>query len=102
MWLEISKKIHCASCTSVLTKTLITKACCKFHKIHLNEHPGFQRISTLGIHDWEKKIEQFVEVVSKHKDNYNLDHIGNMNEVPIYFDIPSKFTIDFQGSSVPQ
>ena len=49
--------------------------------------------------DWKQKMKSFVDFVTQHKDNYSLDHIGNMDEVPVYFDMLSKFTMDFQGSS---
>lgn len=49
--------------------------------------------------DWEQKMKSFVEFVTKHKHQYALDQIGNMDEVPVCFDMPSKFTMDFQGTS---
>lgn len=48
--------------------------------------------------DWEEKMRSFVNFVSEHKAEFSLDHIGNMDEVPVTFDMPSKFTIDQQGS----
>ena len=41
----------------------------------------------------------FVDFVSKNKEAYSLQHIGNMDEVPVTFDMPSKFTVDQKGSS---
>jgi len=49
--------------------------------------------------DWEATMKKYVDFVTQHKDNYSLEHIGNMDEVPVYFDMLSKFTLDFQGSS---
>jgi len=49
--------------------------------------------------NWEATMKKYVYFVTQYKDNYSLEHIGNMDEVPVYFDMPSKFTMDFQGSS---
>ena len=44
-------------------------------------------------------MKKYVDFVTQHKDNYSLEHIGNMDEVTVYFDMSSKFILDFQGSS---
>lgn len=49
--------------------------------------------------DWEQQMMNFVDFVSKNKEAYSLQHIGNMDEVPVTFDMPSKFTVDQKGSS---
>lgn len=49
--------------------------------------------------DWEEKMRKFVEFVTQHKGDFSLAHIGNMDEVPVTFDMPSKFTIDVKGSN---
>lgn len=49
--------------------------------------------------DWEDKMKSFVDFVTKNKDKYALHEIGNMDEVPVTFDMPSKFTVEQKGSS---
>lgn len=49
--------------------------------------------------DWVEKKDAFVKYVTQIKDNYALTQIGNMDEVPVTFDMPSKFTVEQKGSS---
>lgn len=49
--------------------------------------------------NWKEKMSEFVRFVTTHKDNYSLESIGSMDEVPVTFDMPSKFTVDKRGAS---
>ncbi|KAL5009108.1 hypothetical protein ScPMuIL_014689, partial [Solemya velum] len=51
--------------------------------------------------DLESKVESFLKfVIDERKDFvYDLSAIGNMDETPMYFDMPGTSTIDFKGSS---
>lgn len=49
--------------------------------------------------DWEQKMATFVEFINSHKDDYSLDHIANMDEVPVTFDMPSNFTMEQKGTN---
>lgn len=44
-------------------------------------------------------MRKFVDFVVSKKDLFTLDHIGNMDEVPVTFDMPSKFTMEQKGQS---
>ena len=49
--------------------------------------------------DLEEKITSFHRLVIKgHKEtNYGLVHVGNMDETPVWFDMPSARTVNTQG-----
>ena len=49
--------------------------------------------------DLEEKITSFHRfVIKQHKDtNYKLVHIGNMDETPVWFDMPSPRTVNARG-----
>ena len=49
--------------------------------------------------DWVAKMESFVTFITQVKDRYSLQHIGNMDKVPITFDMPSKFTVEIYRST---
>jgi len=48
--------------------------------------------------DWETKAKQFNCFIERNKVDISLQHIGNMDEVPMSFDMPSKFTVDSVGA----
>lgn len=50
-------------------------------------------------HDWEAKAASFREFVTCHKNGLALHQVGNMDEVPVTFDLPSNFTIEKKGTS---
>lgn len=112
-WLvEKRKEGHCVSARAILREA-------RLHALRM-EIPDFKgsaswicrfmkrnkltkrAVTSVGQHlpdDWENKMSDFIEYVNNHKDGYDLDHIANMDEVPVCFDLPSKFTIDQIGSS---
>lgn len=48
--------------------------------------------------DWEEKMASFKLFVENAKSGVELQHIGNMDEVPVSFDITSNYTVDEKGS----
>ena len=48
--------------------------------------------------EWEALQESFKSFVESKIIGIDLQHIGNMDEVPMSFDMPSRFTIDQKGS----
>ena len=42
--------------------------------------------------DWERKMIIFVGYINKNEQDLILDQIGNMDGVPVIFDIPTNFT----------
>ena len=48
--------------------------------------------------DWKKKMENFKIFINEKKVGINIQHIGNMDEVPISFDMPGNFTVDLKGA----
>lgn len=46
--------------------------------------------------DLDRKITNFHSFVTKsrRKENYELVHIGNMDETPVWFDVPSARTVN--------
>lgn len=59
-------------------------------------------VTSVGQHlpdDWEVKQASFVNFVNKNKEGLSLDQIGNMDEVPVTFDMPSNFTLEQKGTS---
>ena len=48
--------------------------------------------------DWQEKIEKFKLYLNKIKDGIDLVNIGNMDEVPVCFDMPGTHTVDEKGS----
>lgn len=86
----------------------------KQHKIPFNGSPKWvflfmkrnklvrRAVTSTGQHlpdDWEEKMESFRNFVTENMNDLELKHIGNMDEVPVSFDLPSKFTIAEKGSS---
>ena len=66
------------------------------------KHEAKAHAIRMNIHDFKGSycwVANFMKLVTQHKDNHSLEHIGNMDEVPVYFDMPSKFTLYFQGLS---
>lgn len=59
-------------------------------------------VTSTGQHlpaDWEEKVENFKRFVNENKIGLELHQIANMDEVPVSFDLPSKFTIAEKGTS---
>ena len=48
--------------------------------------------------DWETKQQKFKCFVEENKIGINLQNIGNTDEVPLSFDLPSKFTVYCVGT----
>ena len=48
--------------------------------------------------DWEEKVALFRSFVSNIKTKVEDLHIGNMDDVPVNFDIPSYYTVDQKGT----
>ncbi len=46
---------------------------------------------------WEEKVALFRDYVSKLKENVDLTQFGNMDEVPVSFDMPDTRTVDVRG-----
>jgi transposase-like protein len=46
---------------------------------------------------WEEKVALFRDYVSKRKENVDLSQFGNMDEVPVSFDMPDTRTVDVRG-----
>jgi len=46
---------------------------------------------------WEEKVAAFRDYVSKLKENVDLSQFGNMDEVPVSFDMPDTRTVDVTG-----
>ena len=49
--------------------------------------------------DWENKLANFKDFVERNKVDIDLSNIGNMDEVPVTFDMPTNFTIAEKGST---
>jgi len=49
--------------------------------------------------DWESKMNSFRKYVTENKQDLGLDQIGNMDEVPVTFDMPARFTLEEKGQS---
>lgn len=49
--------------------------------------------------DWEEKVAKFREYVDQNKAGLETWQIGNMDEVPVTFDLPGNFTIEKKGTS---
>ena len=49
--------------------------------------------------DWEEKVVKFREYVDQNKAGLETWQIGNMDEVPVTFDLPGNFTIEKKGTS---
>ena len=49
--------------------------------------------------DWEEKVAKFREYVDQNKAGLETWQIGNMDEVPVMFDLPGNFTIEKKGAS---
>jgi hypothetical protein len=49
-------------------------------------------------HDWETKMASFKCFVEAKIKGINLHQIGDMDEVPMSFDMPSNFTVDRKGA----
>jgi len=49
--------------------------------------------------DLEEKITRFYRfIINRHREfNYDLVHIGNMDEIPVWFDVPSAKTVNAKG-----
>lgn len=47
--------------------------------------------------DWKEKMASFKQFVDKHKSGIDLQHIGNMDEVPVSFDMVGNYTVDRIG-----
>lgn len=48
--------------------------------------------------DWKEKMVVFKQFVDKHKSGIDLQHIGNMDEVPVSFDMVGNHTVDQIGA----
>lgn len=47
--------------------------------------------------NWEESVRSFSTYVKNHTINCTLENIGNVDEIPMTFDLPSKFTVDQKG-----
>ena len=47
--------------------------------------------------DWNEKLENFNVFINEKKTDINVQDIGNMDEVPMSFDMPGNFTVDQKG-----
>ena len=48
--------------------------------------------------DWNEKLENFKVFINEKKTDINIQDIGNMDEVPMSFDMPGNFTVDENGA----
>ena len=51
--------------------------------------------------NYEDKLIAFQQFIIKHRkklQNYDLNNIGNVDQTPIYFDMPTSTTMDVKGS----
>ena len=48
--------------------------------------------------DWEEKIESFKSYMMDKKKGVQLVNLGNIDEVPVSFDLPGNFNVDVKGS----
>ena len=65
---------------------------------------GFARRATTSVgqelpDDWEAQTAAFREFITHNKDGLALYQIGNMDEVPVTFDLPSNFTVEKKSTS---
>lgn len=49
--------------------------------------------------DWEDKMKSYINFISEKNDRNELHSIENMDEVPVTFDMLSKFTVEERGST---
>lgn len=47
--------------------------------------------------DWQEKFHAFRLFYENNKANVDLRNLGNMDEVPVSFDMPSNYTVDQKG-----
>uniref|UniRef100_A0A914D9N8 DDE-1 domain-containing protein n=1 Tax=Acrobeloides nanus TaxID=290746 RepID=A0A914D9N8_9BILA len=47
--------------------------------------------------EWEEKMARFRTFVNQEKKGVKLKDLGNMDEVPVSFDMPGRFTVDERG-----
>jgi len=47
--------------------------------------------------NWNEKLENFKVFINEKKTDINIQDIGNMNEVPMSFDMAGNFTVDQKG-----
>lgn len=48
--------------------------------------------------DWEEKVAEFKTFIRLHSSNIDSSQIGNFDEIPVSFDIPGNYTVDFKGT----
>jgi hypothetical protein len=72
--------------------------CFRFMRRH---NLSIRTISTAGQNlpeDWEAKAENFRLFVKKHLKSIESRHFGNMDDVPVSFDMPSTWTVNLKGA----
>lgn len=58
-------------------------------------------VTSVGQHlpvDWMIKLDEFQNFIIRNSQNIKAGDIGNVDEVPVSFDMPSRFTVDQKGS----
>jgi len=48
--------------------------------------------------DWNEKLENFKVFINEKKTDINIQDIGNIDEVPMTFNMPGNFTVDQKGA----
>ena len=48
--------------------------------------------------DWNEKLENFKVFINEKKTDINIQDIGNIDEVPMSFDMSGNFTLDQKGA----
>jgi hypothetical protein len=71
------------------------------HRIMRRHRLSVRAVTSVGQKlpvDWEEKMASFKLFVENAKSGVELQHIGNMDEVPVSFHITSNYTVDERGS----
>lgn len=48
--------------------------------------------------NWEQRVAEFRTFLTDVRKYVRLKDLGNMDEVPVSFDMPSRYTVDTRGS----
>ena len=62
---------------------------------------SIQAVTSIGQQlpkDWNEKLENFKVFINEKKTDINIQDIGNMDKVPMSFDMPGNFTVDQKGA----
>jgi transposase-like protein len=75
-----------------------SKWCYNFMKRHNLSVRATNSVGQNLPNDWEAKVAEFKTFIRKDSSNIHSSQIGNFDEVPVSFDMPGNYTVDFKGT----